>query len=80
MLRKNERKLTAEEVRDLPEGTSVWLHGRDRRGYSTRLMCEVVQEGRTKRLRYFDTASGMVKRIPIRQLDGAVHYYTVEGI
>lgn len=41
--------------------------------------CEVVQEGRTKRLEYYDFGgTGMVKRIPIRRLDGVVHYYTVE--
>ncbi len=78
MLRKNERKLTAAEVKGLPDGTPVRVYGRDRRGYTTELLCDVVTEGRAKRLRYFDMSAMAVKRMPIHQLDGAVHFYTVE--
>lgn len=80
MWKNNQKKLTAEEVKALPVGTKVTLHGRDRHGYSTELMCEVVQEAgkRVKQLRYFDSSEMCVKRIPIRRLDGAVHFYSVE--
>ena len=80
MWRSNYKKLTAEEVKGLPVGTEVVLHGRDRHGYSTELTCEVVQEEgkRAKQLRYFDSSEMRVKRIPIRRLDGAVHFYSVE--
>ncbi|MBQ1514569.1 MAG: hypothetical protein IIZ51_01825 [Lachnospiraceae bacterium] len=80
MWKNNQKKLTAEKVKGLPVGTEVTLHGRDRHGYSTELMCEVVQEAgkRAKQLRYFDSSEMRVKRIPIRRLDGVVHFYTIE--
>lgn len=78
MLRKNERMLTAEEVKALPVGTTVTKHGRDRRGYPTELICDIVLDGKTKRLRYYDFGERMVKRIPISKLDGVVRFYTVE--
>lgn len=76
---RNEMKITAEEVRKLPAGVMVTVHGRDRRGYSTELACEVVHtsSGRGRQLRYFDPGTMMVRRMPVKQLDGAVHYYTV---
>lgn len=75
----NEMKITAEEVRKLPAGVTVTVHGRDRRGYSTELICEVVHTstGRGRQLRYFDPGTRMVRRMPVKKLDGAVHYYTV---
>ena len=78
MWNRNQKKLTAEEVKALPEGTPVVLHGRDRRGYSTELDCTVVKSQRSSVLRYWDRSSGMVKRMPVRTLDGVVHYYTIE--
>ena len=79
MLRKNERKISAEEVRKLPAGVTVTVHGRDRRGYSTELECEVVHttSGKSRQLRYFDPGAMMVKRMPVKNLDGVVHYYTI---
>ena len=73
-----QKKVTAAEVKALPEGTAVVLHGRDRRGYSTEIDCEVVKSKRSSALRYWDRTTGMVKRIPVRTLDGVVHYYTIE--
>ena len=78
MLRRNERKLTADEVKALPDGAQVRVYGRDRYGYTVWKECDVVTEGRSKKLRYLDRTVMMVKRIPIRKLDGVVHYYTVE--
>lgn len=79
MLGNNEMKITAEEVRKLPGGVTVTVHGRDRRGYSTELECEVVHttSGKSRQLRYFDPGTMMVRRMPVKQLDGVVHYYTV---
>lgn len=79
MLRKNEMKISAEEVRKLPAGVTVTVHGRDRRGYSTELECEVVHttSGKSRQLRYFDPGAMMVKRMPVKNLDGVVHYYTI---
>ena len=73
-----QKKVTAAEVKAMPEGTAVVLHGRDRRGYSTELECTVVKTERSSALRYWDRTTGMVKRIPVRTLDGVVHYYTIE--
>ena len=69
------RKISAEELRKMPEGTWVILHGRDRRGYSTELRCITVKtkNGRAMRLRYFDLNGTGYK--PINKLDGAVHWY-----
>ena len=79
MLRKNEMKISAEEVRKLPAGVTVTVHGRDRHGYSTELECEVVHttSGKSRQLRYFDPGAKMVKRMPVKNLDGIVHYYTI---
>ena len=51
---------------------------RDRRGYSTEIDCTVVKSQRSSALRYWDRTTGTVKRIPVRTLDGVVHYYTIE--
>lgn len=72
------KKLTAEEVKELPDGATVFVHGRDRHGYSTERMCEIITDGRARKLRYFDSSEMMVKRMPVRKLDGVVHFYTVE--
>lgn len=79
MLRNSERKISAEEVKKLPAGVTVTVHGRDRRGYSTELVCEVVHttSGKSRQLRYFDPGTRMVRRMPVKNLDGIVHYYTV---
>lgn len=44
-----ERELSAAEVRRLPEMTKVYVHGRDRYGYPTRMLCFVhrLPNGRT---------------------------------
>ena len=67
-------KLTAAQVRALPVGSPVDLHGRDRHGYSTVLHCEVVQSGKKKVLAYDWNGERMTK--PIRELSGSIHYYT----
>ena len=66
-------KLSAAEVRELPIGTKVTLHGRDRRGYSTKLECAIVQSARSKTLAYRDV-DGLTKTKPIR--DYPNKYYT----
>ena len=73
---KNGKKLTAAEVRELPEGSWVILQGRDRRGYTTTRRCMVVKGERAKRLQYFDTRDGGY--LPIRELDGIDRLYYVE--
>lgn len=49
-----EKELTAAEVRALPVGTKVTVHGHDKYGYPTHLPCEIVQRrtGQGKELRY----------------------------
>ena len=66
-------KLSAAEVRELPIGAKVTLHGRDRRGYSTKLECAIVQSARSKTLAYRDI-DGLTKTKPIR--DYPNKYYT----
>lgn len=73
---KNGKKLTAAEVRELPEGSWVILQGMDRWGYTTTKRCMVVKYNRAKWLRYFDTRGGGYT--PIRELDGVVHMYYIE--
>ena len=60
------KELTVKEVRELPIGAKVAVHGRDKYGYPTRLLCEIVETraGRSKELRY-DTWDGF-RRMPIR--------------
>lgn len=70
------KKLTAAQVRELPEGSWVLLQGGDRRGYTTTRRCMVVKGERTKRLQYFDTRDGGY--LPIRELDGIDHLYYIE--
>lgn len=36
-----EKELTAREVRNLPEMSKVTVHGRDKYGYPTRMLCFV---------------------------------------
>ena len=66
-------KLSAAEVRELPIGAKVTLHGRDRRGYSTKLECAIVQSARSKALAYRDV-DGLTETKPIR--DYPNKYYT----
>jgi len=70
------REITAKEVRALPIGSRVTVHGHDRYGYPTHLPCEVVgrREGKGVELRY-STFSGF-ERMPIRAHAGRV--FTVE--
>ena len=64
-MRKTEKKLTADEVRALPVGTRVTYHTRDHRGYPVYLLCEVVQAGTHREVRY-DGRWGF-ERMPIRK-------------
>ena len=66
-------KLSAAEVRELPIGSKVTLHGRDRRGYSTELECTIVKSARSKALAYRDV-NGLTETKPIR--DYPNKYYT----
>ena len=70
------REITAKEVRALPIGSRVTVHGHDRWGYPTHLMCEVVRrrEGKGVELRY--NTFGAFERMPIRAHAGRV--FTVE--
>ncbi len=62
------KKLTAEQVRALPVGTRVVLHGQDRFGTPTQLQCTVIQSGKRKVLSYLDesflTATRAIKDYP----------------
>jgi hypothetical protein len=70
------KEITAKEVRALPIGSRVTLHGHDRWGYPTHLVCEVVarREGKGVELRY--NTFGGFERMPIRAHAGRV--FTVE--
>lgn len=68
------RHLTAEEVRRLPLGTLIDIHGRDRHGYSTTTRCSIVQRGKAKRLMPLGLYAD--RSIPITKREGAIHYYT----
>lgn len=72
--------LTAEQVKDLPVGAAVVLHGVDRRGFHTMLDCTVIKSQKTKKLSYFDRTVGFTKVITIRELDGKQRYYTFDGM
>ena len=69
------KHLTAEEVKKMPVGTRINLHGRDRHGYTTTTECRIVQSGKSKKLAYSDFY-GTRTVIPIRKIEGAIHYYT----
>ena len=71
-----ENKLTAAEVRGLPIGSKVTLHGKDHRWYATELECTVVQSrsGRCKVLEY-QYVNGYRETKPIR--DYPNKYYTL---
>ena len=70
------KEITAKEVRALPIGSIVTVHGHDRWGYPTHLMCEVVarREGKGVELRY--NTFGGFERMHIRAHAGRV--FTVE--
>ena len=58
------KRLTAVEVRKLPIGTKVQLHGADRHGDHTVLDCVITQSGKHRVLSYTDYyGSRMTKRI-----------------
>lgn len=59
-----DRKIKPEDLKKLPAGTKVILHGRDRRMYATELDCTIVQSGKSKKLAYRDV-DGTQKLIPI---------------
>ncbi len=52
MIRRAKDKLTAAEVRKLPEGTRVDLHGYDRSGTPSWLECTVIRSYKKKLLAY----------------------------
>lgn len=66
-------KMSAAEVRELPIGTGVILHSRDRRGRHIELECTIVPHGRRKTLQYRDERL-VAHTIPIREYKGK--YYT----
>ena len=58
------KRLTAVEVRKLPIGTRVQLHGADRHGEHSVLDCVITQSGKHRVLSYTDYyGSRMTKRI-----------------
>ena len=69
------KHLTADEVKKLPVGTKIDLHGRDRHGYTTIINCQIVQSGKSKKLAYSDFYGNRTV-LPIRKIEGAIHYYT----
>ncbi len=71
-------RLTAEQVKAMPAGSTVTLHGRDRHGEHTQLECVVCRSGRKKVLAY-PGINGLRETKPIRALDGETHYYTRGG-
>lgn len=70
------KEISAKEVRALPVGTRVTVHGHDRYGYPTHRPCEVVgrRDGKGVELRY--NTYGGFERMPIRAHAGRV--FTVE--
>ena len=66
-------KLTAAQVRQLMVGSTVYLIGRDRHGYTTQQECLVVQSGKKKVLQMRDY-TGTITTKPIRDYPGK--YYT----
>ena len=73
MIIQAKKRMTAAEVRALPAGTRVNLHGQDRFGVPSWLECTVVQSGKKKVLAYLDTDMSTVTK-PIR--DYPNKYYT----
>ena len=59
------KQLTAEQVKQMPAGSIVLLHGRDRFGIHTQLECTIVQSGKSKKLSYRNT-DGLTTLRPIR--------------
>ena len=61
-----EREVTPAEIRQMPVGTKVTVHGHDKYGYPYRIPCEIVEarSGKSKELRY-TTWEGF-ERMPIR--------------
>ena len=61
-----EQEVTAAEIRKMPVGTKVTVHGHDKYGYPWHLPCEIVEarSGKCKELRY-TTWEGF-ERMPIR--------------
>ena len=77
IVNKPNEALTADQVKQLPVGSKVTLHGCDRYGMHTQLECEIVQSGKKKLLKYLDVAQFWVKTKPIR--DYPNKYYTKGG-
>lgn len=76
MIKRPEKKLTAAEVKKLPVGSAVVLHGCDRYGCHTTLDCTVIQSGKSKVLAYRDV-DYLQSTKPIR--DYPNKYYTQKG-
>lgn len=74
MYRPKGPKLTADEVKQLPEGTKIIRVGRDPRGYQTRLVCVIENTPRSKCLRYRDY-QGNLRRESILQVNGTTRWY-----
>ena len=71
---KNEH-LTAAEVRKLPVGSVVELHGYDRFGVPTTLECTVVKSVKSRIMTYHDWMGNLYKK-PIK--DYPNKYYTLK--
>lgn len=70
--------LTADQVRKLPIGEIVTLHGVDRYGQHTQLACKVVQSGKKKVLEYEDRSQFFMLRTKTIK-DYPNKYYTKGG-
>ena len=69
--------LTADQVKQLPAGSKVTLHGCDRYGMATQIECTVVQSGRKKVLEWFDKSGFQFKLKSIQNYPNK--YYTKGG-
>lgn len=74
--------LTAEEVRELPLGSTVRIHSVDKYGYPQYIDMKVVQKGKHKEFECFDYLTGQWIRQKIRKMpeNDAYRYYELKDM
>lgn len=77
IVNKPSEALTADQVKQLPVGSKVTLHGCDRYGIHTQLECTIIQSGKAKKLSYRNT-DGMPALKAIQNYPNK--YYTEGGV
>ena len=78
IVNKPSEALTAEQVKQLPVGSKVTLHGADRFGLHTQLECTIVQSGKKKVLEYMNLDPFGIRTKAIQNYPNK--YYTKGGI